>query len=61
VGEAGEVFVADGAPGFVLRVSQPPQPEVDGLFGGSEVRKDLIGDVLHEGIVLCAVVRKSRD
>ena len=47
MGQTGKVFVTDSAPGFVCSMGQRPEPEVDGLFGGSEIREDLVAHVLH--------------
>jgi hypothetical protein len=59
MGEAGKIFVTEGAAGFVLGMSQPPQAEVDDLFGGGEVRKELVDDFLHEGVVWRSPRQKS--
>src|SRR5258706_15154567 len=59
--QVSEVFVTYGASGFGLGMSQPPQPEVDRLFRGSEVPQDLIDDVMHTVIMWLTARRKSRD
>ena len=61
VGQMSEVFVTYGASGFSLGMGQPPQPEVDRLFRGSEVPKDLIDDVMHTVVVWLTMRKKSRD
>lgn len=51
MGKTGEIFVAHRAARFLLGMSKSPQPQVDGLFGGSEVGKDLGDHVLHMFLV----------
>jgi hypothetical protein len=42
-------------------VSQQPEPHENGLLRRREVREDLVGDVLHDGVVWRVTVGKSRE
>ena len=60
MGETGEVFVADGAAGFVVGMGEPPQPQVDGLFRRGEIGQELIEHVPHTTAVWRTMGEKSR-
>jgi len=51
VGAAREIFIADGATGFVVSMGEPPQPEVDCLFGRGEIWEDLVEHIQHSFVV----------
>lgn len=49
--QACEIFVADGATGFVFGMGDPPQPEVHDLFRRGEIWEDLVEHIQHSFVV----------